>query len=71
MIGSLLFLSVVGLGVMRMWLSSFGLNPETVLYANRYALLAGGGLLGGTVYGGKWLYHAVAKGLWHEDRKLW
>jgi hypothetical protein len=56
---------------MRMWLGSLGLNQETALYADRYALLGGAGLLGGTVYGGKWLYHAVAKGLWHEDRKLW
>lgn len=34
-------------------------------------LLLGSGLLGGTIYGAKWLYHAVAKGLWHEDRRLW
>lgn len=34
-------------------------------------LLAVSGLLGGTVYGAKWLYHAVAWGVWNEDRKLW
>lgn len=34
-------------------------------------LLSGGGLLGGTVYGAKWLYHAIAIGIWHEDRKTW
>lgn len=37
----------------------------------QWLLLAFSGLLGGTVYGAKWLYHAVAKGLWHEDRRLW
>ena len=30
-----------------------------------------GGLLGGTIFSIKWLYHAVARGMWHEDRRLW
>lgn len=30
-----------------------------------------GGLLGGTIFSIKWLYHAVARGIWHEDRRLW
>jgi hypothetical protein len=29
------------------------------------------GTLGGCSYGIKWMYHIVAKGLWHEDRRLW
>lgn len=29
------------------------------------------GLLGGTVYGMKYLYRVVARGFWHEDRKPW
>lgn len=29
------------------------------------------GLLGGTVFALKWLYHSVAKGLWNQDRLLW
>jgi len=29
------------------------------------------GLLGGTVFALKWLYHSVAKGLWNRDRVLW
>jgi len=50
-------------------ISVFGVVlPEVVI---KYGLLSAGGLLGGTVYAAKWLYHAVAKGLWHEDRRLW
>jgi hypothetical protein len=31
----------------------------------------GAGLLGGTLFGLKWLYHSVAKGMWHLDRRPW
>ena len=30
-----------------------------------------GGLLAGTIYTIKWLYHVVGKGLWNVDRRLW
>jgi hypothetical protein len=30
-----------------------------------------GGLLGGTLFSMKWLYHCVAKGIWNIDRRLW
>lgn len=30
-----------------------------------------GGTAGGTVFSIKWLYHSVAKGIWHLDRRLW
>jgi hypothetical protein len=30
-----------------------------------------GGVLGGTLFAMKWLYHSVAKGLWNRDRRLW
>lgn len=30
-----------------------------------------GGLFGGVLFDVKWLYHAVAKQMWHEDRRLW
>ncbi len=30
-----------------------------------------GGMLGGTLFDLKWLYHSVAKGMWHQDRHLW
>jgi hypothetical protein len=34
-----------------------------------FAWLSGG--LGGTVFGVKWLYHSVARQIWHLDRRLW
>jgi hypothetical protein len=30
-----------------------------------------GGLLGGTLFTMKWLYHTVAKQIWNRDRRLW
>jgi hypothetical protein len=35
------------------------------------ALAFGAGMVGGTLFGLKWLYHSVAKGIWHLDRRLW
>ena len=29
------------------------------------------GALGGCCFGIKWMYHSVAKQIWHEDRRLW
>lgn len=37
----------------------------------KYAYYSFSGLLGGSVYGMKYLYRVVARGWWHEDRKLW
>ena len=39
--------------------------------AEPFMMLPLGGLLGGLVYDAKWLYHSIAKGLWHEDRRMW
>ena len=36
-----------------------------------FAFVAAGGLLGGVLFGMKFLYHAVAKGIWNQDRLLW
>lgn len=33
------------------------------------AWAAGG--VGGSVFGLKWMYHCVAKRIWHQDRRLW
>lgn len=41
---------------------------ETIL---TYLLAWLGGLLGGTLYVIKWLYHVVARKYWHLDRRLW
>jgi hypothetical protein len=43
---------------------------ETQVFA-RYALGGMSGLLGGTLFAMKWLYHTVAKRRWHLDRQLW
>jgi hypothetical protein len=37
----------------------------------RYAEAWAAGTLGGTLFSVKWLYHAVARGEWHIDRRLW
>jgi hypothetical protein len=28
-------------------------------------------MLGSVLFGGKFLYHVVARGYWHQDRRLW
>ena len=38
---------------------------------SRYGYFFLGGVLGGTLFGVKYLYHVVAKGYWNEDRFLW
>jgi len=37
----------------------------------QYIYVSFSGLLAGTIYSMKYLYHAVARGLWHLDRQLW
>jgi hypothetical protein len=37
----------------------------------RYAYFFFSGMLGSVLYGGKFLYHVVARGYWHQDRRLW
>jgi hypothetical protein len=37
----------------------------------KYGFAWASGTLGGTLFDLKWLYHTVARGLWHEDRRLW
>ncbi len=39
-------------------------------FAN-YILAWIAGTLGGTLFSTKWLYHSVAKRIWHLDRRLW
>lgn len=38
---------------------------------SRYSYAFSGGLLGGTLFDLKWLYHTVARGSWHLDRRYW
>lgn len=52
-------------------------GAEIVETAQRTATFLGfvaawvGGSLGGCSFGIKWMYHCVAKHMWHEDRRLW
>lgn len=38
---------------------------------NQFALFFLGGMLGGTMFGIKYLYKVVARGFWNLDRRLW
>lgn len=38
---------------------------------NQFALFFLGGMLGGTMFGIKYLYKVVARGYWNIDRRLW
>lgn len=67
----LLGLIAVGVGLVDRLLCLVGMNVSDVPVARSYEWLCLGGLLGGTVYSAKWLYHAIAKGMWHEDRRTW
>jgi hypothetical protein len=37
----------------------------------RYSYFFFSGMLGSILFGGKYLYHVVARGYWHQDRRLW
>jgi hypothetical protein len=47
------------------------LDRETGFGARHVLYSWFGGLLAGTIYSVKWLYHVVGKGLWNLDRRLW
>jgi hypothetical protein len=48
-----------------------GLIPTVAKGLGRGLLSFAGGGLGGTLFGLKWLYHSVARGVWSLDRRLW
>jgi hypothetical protein len=72
-----LFVLLFGLPLLMVffWLD----NPERVFHLpqERYRPLLKylfawiSGSLGGVIFDLKWLYHVVARGLWHQDRRLW
>lgn len=47
------------------------LSPRTMKMLAEGQLAASAGLFGGTIFSLKWLYHSVAKGSWHLDRRIW
>jgi hypothetical protein len=58
-----------------MWLGypRFVLAISSAQYAPvvKYGLAWCAGTLGGVLFALKWLYHVVARGWWHLDRRLW
>jgi hypothetical protein len=75
-VGFLLIL--IPLCTILVWLRAlefvFGCLPGWAEHSQRinYSVLAWlGGALGGTLFSTKWLYHSVAKQVWHIDRRLW
>lgn len=68
---ALLALIAVSVGCVERLLMLVGLDSASTVVARRFGWLCAGGLLGGTVYSAKWLYHSIAKGIWHEDRMVW
>jgi hypothetical protein len=61
-------LFLLWLGYPRSWLALSETQYPTFAH---YAYAWVGGTLGGTLFDLKWLYHSVAKGLWHLERRLW
>lgn len=59
---------VLWLGYPKNWLHLTDGKYDILL---RYGLAWLAGVLGGTLYDAKWLYHTVARQLWHLDRRIW
>jgi hypothetical protein len=47
------------------------LDIQSSITLKRYGYFTFSGLLAGSIYSIKWLYHSVGKGIWHVDRQLW
>ena len=48
-----------------------GLSAQRYCTLCRYAFAWLSGLMGGTLFSLKWLYHSTARNLWNQDRRLW
>jgi len=70
-----LFLAISILLILAVTTESVGLlalvKSKPWLAVSPFVLAFAGGMLGGTLFTMKWLYHSVAKGLWNRDRRLW
>jgi hypothetical protein len=51
--------------------SILNISTPTWLTVSHYAYAWVGGMLGGSLFTMKWMYHSVAKGIWNQDRRLW
>jgi len=75
-VGYLCFLLVViSLGILLAWLRLLHafckVDPRAAHTFSIYIIGTLAGALGGTLFSAKWLYHSIAKRLWHLDRRLW
>jgi hypothetical protein len=72
-LGTLLFL--MPLLMVLLWLEFpkywFHLSDKRYAPLLKYGFAWAAGTLGGVLFDLKWLYHTVARGLWHLDRRLW
>lgn len=57
-------------GDLAIWLDCKGYALRTATL-NRYAYMVFAGVLGGSLFGLKYLYKVAARGYWNEDRELW
>jgi len=58
--------------IWRGWISSYVSVYSSESYIlKKYAFYAISGILGGVVFGIKYLYRVVARGYWHQDRRIW
>ena len=68
-IACLVSMAVIAIGWPRGWL---GLSDQATWNSvSHWAFAWLGGMLGGSLFAMKWMYHSVAKGLWNQDRRLW
>ena len=72
-LGALLFLMPILM--VGLWLELpkhwFHLSDDKYGPLVKYGFAWAAGTLGGVLFDLKWLYHTVARGLWHLDRRLW
>lgn len=56
------------LGYPKVWLGIDDFVNKSIV---KHSLAWLGGTFGGTLFALKWLYHSVARRIWHQDRRLW
>jgi hypothetical protein len=66
--GAAFLLLLIWVGTPQDWL---GVSDGRYATFQVYAYAWFGGLLGGTLFAVKWLYHSVGKGYWNADRLPW
>lgn len=70
-LGAMLF--ILPALIVALWLDCFRFGMVAEKYSTfcRYGFAWLAGTFGGTMFSIKWLYHAVARAYWNQDRRLW